>query len=298
MGTRTETLRAVELQGREYLEAATALLLAARGDDPLAGPLEAGEIQWRWAATEPAASRGTFWFDSGDVPVAAVLVAKEPGGSAAGGAVLDCELAWRPALDADVRAAAIAARIGAMPGQRVRVLVDEGETGLRRLLEEEGFRHDPEDDFVQLWQRPGAAPASAALPDGFRFDDRSCPADQPHHFAKRNGPRVADRLRETSLYRPDLDLCVRTDDGEVAAYGLCWLDPANRAGVFEPVRTEDAFKRRGLGRALLTEGIRRMLEAGADLIKVTCERGNPAALGLYDGVGFGNGIPILAYVRP
>lgn len=149
-----------------------------------------------------------------------------------------------------------------------------------------------------MWQRPTAPPPSRPLPAGMRFDDeRSRPADRPHHLTKRNGERVAERLRECSLYRPELDLCVRTESGEVAAYCLCWLDPTNGVGLFEPVRTEDAYQRRGIGRALLTEGIRRMMAPGASLIKVARARENEAARRLYASVGFADAFGELQYRR-
>ena len=297
------SLRVVDLAGRAFLDTATELLLRARGDDPMAGIYEAGDVQWWWKdEAGHAATRHTFWFDAEDQPVAALLVAETEPADGKPGRV-DADLFWRPSRDALVRERvlpdardrlAARSRASAWP---VSIYVDEGDADLRRRLEAAGFRGAPGDDMLQLAQRPERTPEPAPLPSGLSFaDDRARPTHQPHHLAKRNGEHVAIRLRECSLYRPDLDLCVRTDDGEVAAYCLCWLDPGNRVGLFEPVRTEDAYQRRGIGRAMMVEGIRRLMAHGATLIKVTSAANNDPAKRLYWSIGFAEAFAKLCYV--
>lgn len=82
----------------------------------------------------------------------------------------------------------------------------------------------------------------------------------------------------------------------MAAYCLCWLDAVNGVGLFEPVRTEDAWQRQGLGHALMTEGIRRLMGQGANLIKVSRDRSNHAAARLYTSVGFQEAHAKLRYI--
>ncbi|MDP9366259.1 MAG: GNAT family N-acetyltransferase [Chloroflexota bacterium] len=299
------SLRDVDLAGRAFLDTATELLLRARGDDPMVGIYEAGDVQWWWKdEAGHASTRHTFWLDAKGQPVAALLVAETAPAAGEPGRV-DADLFWRPSRDALVRERVLPAALDRLAARSrasawpVSTYVDERDADLRRRLEATGFRRAPGDDMLQLAQRPDRPPEPFPLPSGMSFaDDRARPADRPHHLAKRNGERVANRLRECSLYRPDLDLCVRTDDGEVAAYCLCWLDPGNRVGLFEPVRTEDAYQRRGIGWALMVEGIRRLIARGANLIKVSSAMGNEAAKGLYRGVGFVDAFAMLCYVGP
>jgi ribosomal protein S18 acetylase RimI-like enzyme len=102
----------------------------------------------------------------------------------------------------------------------------------------------------------------------------------------RNGPDVEERLRQTPLYRADLDLVVLDGDDRAAAYGLFWFDPETSTGLVEPMRTEDNHQRRGLARHVLTAGINLLADAGADRIKISYRQDNPAARALYTGVGF------------
>ena len=291
----------VDLVGRAFLDAVSALLLEARAEDPMAGLWEAGDVQWWWKDEGArASSRATCWLDAGGSPVACLLVAEEVARSDEPGRI-EADLVWRPSRDGAVRARVLPTAVDRLVGlgrggKVVSTYAHEGDGDLRGRLEAAGFRREPAGDMVQLWLGPGVPPDPVPLPDGMRFDDdRSRPADRPHHLAKRNGERVAERLGECSLYRRDLDLCVRTVAGEVAAYCLCWLDPGNGVGLFEPVRTEEAYQRRGIGRALMIEGIRRLMVAGATLVKVTSAASNDAAKALYRGVGFAPAFGKLCY---
>jgi ribosomal protein S18 acetylase RimI-like enzyme len=94
------------------------------------------------------------------------------------------------------------------------------------------------------------------------------------------------RLRRAPYYRPDLDLVAVSPDGEFAAYCICWYDPATHIGEFEPVGTRAAYRRRGLGKALMFEGQRRLRALGARTAIVYTNGDNIPAIPLYQSAGF------------
>ncbi len=91
-------------------------------------------------------------------------------------------------------------------------------------------------------------------------------------------------IQSAPLYRRDLDLVALTPDGAVASFCTVWFDDVNRVGVFEPVGTAPAHQRRGLGKVVMTEGLRRLKRMGARLAFVSSY--SAAAGALYDSMGF------------
>ncbi len=60
----------------------------------------------------------------------------------------------------------------------------------------------------------------------------------------------------------------------------------NAVGLFEPVDTHPDFQRKGLGKAVMAEGMRRMKAAGMRRAIVGFDPNNVAALALYTSLGF------------
>jgi ribosomal protein S18 acetylase RimI-like enzyme len=140
--------------------------------------------------------------------------------------------------------------------------------------------------LVEARLNADARPAISPLHEDYRLASRLDTTPRPHHMIERGGPDVETRLRQTSLYRPDLDLVVHDSGESVAAYGLFWFDPETATGLVEPMRTEDDHQRRGLARHVLTTGIDLLAGTGATRIKICFDPENPASKSLYLSVGF------------
>ncbi len=57
-------------------------------------------------------------------------------------------------------------------------------------------------------------------------------------------------------------------NGEYAAFCTIWFDDVTRSAYFEPVGTAPQHQRRGLGKAVMCEGLRRLKRMGATLALV------------------------------
>jgi mycothiol synthase len=75
-------------------------------------------------------------------------------------------------------------------------------------------------------------------------------------------------IQNAPLYRRDLDIVAVAPDGSIAAFCTVWFDDVTRSGVFEPVATVPAHQRRGLGKAVMAEGLRRLKRMGAVVASV------------------------------
>jgi len=106
------------------------------------------------------------------------------------------------------------------------------------------------------------------------------------------------RLMRLPGYHRDLDVVAVAPDGVVAAYVNGWIDPVNRIGDFGPVGARPAYRRQGLTRAVLLEGLRRMQARGMDRVCVSTGESNTPAIRLYESVGFRIVNKYLDYIRP
>lgn len=89
-------------------------------------------------------------------------------------------------------------------------------------------------------------------------------------------------VQRCPLYRRDLDLIAVDPNGELAAFATVWYDDVTRTGYFEPVGTLSNHQRKGLGKAIMTEGLHRLRRMGA--IHATVAGYSEAARALYASV--------------
>ncbi|HEY3476707.1 MAG TPA: GNAT family N-acetyltransferase [Anaerolineales bacterium] len=132
-------------------------------------------------------------------------------------------------------------------GYAVRALGDESELPARSWLSWKAFHADEPDERYQGWEW------------------------------YRNIQRVP-------LYRRDLDIVAVAPDGELAAFCTVWFDDVTRMAVFEPVGTHPNHQKRGLGKAVMSEGLRRAQRLGATLATVSSY--SKGAHALYESMGF------------
>jgi ribosomal protein S18 acetylase RimI-like enzyme len=103
-------------------------------------------------------------------------------------------------------------------------------------------------------------------------------------------------MRLPGYYR-DLDVVAVAPDGVIAAYVNGWIDPVNRIGDFGPVGARLAYRRQGLTRAALLEGLRRMKGRGMDRMCISTGVSNTPAIRLYESIGFKIVNKYLEYVK-
>lgn len=93
-------------------------------------------------------------------------------------------------------------------------------------------------------------------------------------------------LKTAPDYDPALDILVQADDGTLVANCICWRDDQCRIGSFEPVGTHSHYRRRGLARLAVHEGLRRLKECGMRYGRVSTAHFNVPAIATYAACGF------------
>jgi GNAT superfamily N-acetyltransferase len=282
--------------GLEYLENATTLLRRARNAHPTAGSLEAADLHWWWRTPRTTdAVPQLFWFDDLGRPQAAVIATDWGDGIA-------LDPIFMPGATPEWVTHVITrglAHVRALGFETADIVIDRADTVLHDVLASHGFAATQAGvlHVVCAWLDADARPAVSPLAPGYSVASRADTLQRPHHLIHRNGAEVETRLRQTSLYRPELDLLILDAQDNVAAYTLCWFDPHTATGLVEPMRTEENHQQRGLARHLLTTGIARLAQAGARRIKICFGPDNAAAKGLYLSVGFTPAMQTVIMVR-
>jgi mycothiol synthase len=109
------------------------------------------------------------------------------------------------------------------------------------------------------------------------------------------------RTLRAPQYIPELDLVAVAPDGRLAAFCICWLsqhshdENGSNQGQVEPMGVHPDFQRRGLGRAILLEGLRRLREHGALTAFVDSDGENDPSRLLYESAGFRVASTVLKY---
>jgi mycothiol synthase len=203
-------------------------------------------------------------------------------------------LAW-----ADGRARQILGTPGGQPAWFVNVFAGQGDR--IRDLEQAGFASQAnvgEDSWSKvLMLRSAQAPvADCALPAGVAIrplageNEVGAYVDLQRVVFESKNMTVGWRSRtlRQPQYAPDLDLVAVAPDGGLVAFCICWLDQDTdqASGQVEPLGVHPDWRKSGLGRAILSEGLRRLQAHGASRIYVKTDNYRNAALELYESAGF------------
>jgi mycothiol synthase len=92
---------------------------------------------------------------------------------------------------------------------------------------------------------------------GFHENDINVARDNRDH------PEWYHHIQSAPLYRRDLDIIAVASDGSICSFCTIWFDDVTRTAYCEPVATVPAHQRRGLGKAVMIEGLHRLKRMGA-----------------------------------
>jgi ribosomal protein S18 acetylase RimI-like enzyme len=185
--------------------------------------------------------------------------------------------------------------------EATKAVAFEDDEEARAILARHGFTKSGRSIHLNHREVPDA-PTPPPLPDGFRYRTVA-PDDVAERVAIHRDVWAPSRVTESSYrnvmaewpYRGSLDCVVEAPDGRFASYVLVWPDDANGVGLFEPVGTRAEHRRRGLGAAVCTYGLKRLHEEGMRRVVVGCE--SLPACRLYESIGFRRSWTVASYAR-
>ncbi len=231
---------------------------------------------WRWhliptCETTPM-EQMTFLWETADGKLAAILHATDPGE-----AFHHIHPDFR-SFDLESRMYAVAEEhlsgVDAAGRRRLLTLADEGDHLRVEVLEARGYVQ--RDVTVHHWMRDldgplPEAPASdgytiRSMGDAREYESRAWASWRAFHADEPDdgfgGGDWFANLQSAPLYRRDLDIVAEAPNGEIAAFATIFYEDVNRSAVCVLVGTAAEHWRRGLGKAVLTEGFRRLQSVG------------------------------------
>ncbi|MFP3952430.1 MAG: GNAT family N-acetyltransferase [Candidatus Bathyarchaeia archaeon] len=139
------------------------------------------------------------------------------------------------------------------------------------------------------------APISAyELPEGFSvrsatpedFDEIAVCIRQVFGHGEWFTEEILEETARASFYHQDLDLVVVDEGGKIVSFCTFRFDPPSGITELEPMGTIEEYRCRGIGRALLCEGFRRLRSYNPSLLYIGGAADTPAANRLYYVTGF------------
>ena len=231
-------------------------------------------------------------FDAAGAPAGYAVLTREPaigrgaleiqgGGTHRGGGAGD-------ALLREAAARARAANLGVL-----HVDVPESDEARQRAFAERGWRHARTHLHLRMERASrvdAALPADVAPGHAEREDAEEIAALQNAAFAGSWGyaPNTAEEIayRVFDLHaRPDRVVTLRDAESE-ALIAYCWSRLDGKRGIVGMVGVAPERQGQGLGRAVTGAGVNDLIDLGAETLEITVDSENPAAIRVYESLGF------------
>lgn len=105
------------------------------------------------------------------------------------------------------------------------------------------------------------------------------PDDEPN-----TQPSTGFNMENAPMFNPKLEIMTQDKDGSLSSFCVVWYDEKLKIGMFEPVCTRVNYRKKGLGKQMIIEGLRRLKESGAE--KAYVESFGENRRRFYNKVGF------------
>lgn len=299
--------------GLDDLRLMQAILTSGKLLKPASG-IHPGDLEW-WMfygdAETDLTQRTRLWYTDGiEAPIAWTFCSPEK---------LDYDFAIHPDWHSSSAVGEIIDRMAAYLAEHATTLPTPEDGKLRQIttyafaddtgriaaLESRGYHS--QDAFTCFFRDLNNPLPEIVLPDGYRFldamrDDLADGRAEAHFSAfspgsKMTGARYRHFMSAPS-YNPETDIVVLNAAGLPVAYAMGWLDHDSKVGVFEPVGTHQDYHRKGLGRATMREGMRRMKARGMRYATVNTGAKSEDNIAFYLNAGFERVNDLMRFVKP
>jgi predicted N-acetyltransferase YhbS len=187
--------------------------------------------------------------------------------------------------------------------ERLVIFVNEADLAMQHLAAGRGYVKDVAyREVTSRYMLSGGVP-EVALAEGFHLQSLA----EENDLRKINrvlwrgfnhqGPPPEEEIegrkkaQEAPNFRHDLTIVAVAPNGDYVSFCGIWYVPENRLTYVEPVATDPDFRRMGLGKAVVLEGIRRTVPLGSEVAWVGSEQK------FYEAIGFTKSYRAEAWIK-
>ena len=177
--------------------------------------------------------------------------------------------------------------------EKIRIHTIEGNSVRELLLSELGYKKG--ETFMYLRLRPVDLPVpDVGCPESYEirsvkgrsdYDQLARVTRLVFGHGEWFNAEIYEGITRCSFYKQDLDLVAVAPNGTFASFCTFRMDPISQITNLEPVGTHPNYRKLGLAKALIFEGLRRAMTYNPALFYVGAAN-TPAANQLYDSVGY------------
>ena len=159
---------------------------------------------------------------------------------------------------------------GTLNKPTINIWCRNGDTYRELLLQKRGYKKQTAVDYLN-WRDLDTPLQELKMPDGYTLhnmvseeglDLQQKITRMTAAFDSEPYPvEIYRNMQRAPSYRKDFDLYTTDSEGNVTSFCTIWYDEELNIGCFEPVGTDAAHRRKGLGKATLNAGLRLLKQA-------------------------------------
>jgi ribosomal protein S18 acetylase RimI-like enzyme len=182
-----------------------------------------------------------------------------------------------------------------LSGKKIYFIVEEGDTIREELLERRGYENKGVCEHNRILPEYFEV-LNITLPEGYKLRHvdiekdfekyRAVQGSVFSHCGENMTIEAARIYSQSEHYHPERDVVAVAPDGSFAAFATGRMDPVSKLAEVEPVGVHPNHRRKGLGKAVVLECIKRLQKHGAKAIVILGAASTEGATHLYDSLGF------------
>ena len=196
-------------------------------------------------------------------------------------------------------------RIDSNKSETLRIISVEGNKSREKLLRKFGYQREEIAGYIRVRHLDSPIP-EFSCPKGFKIRNIEDLSDYTQVAALIRlifghgewfNTGILEEIAESSFYKKELDLVAVEPDGKIVSFCTFRMDPASKITNLEPMGTHPDYRRLGLAKALITEGLKRTMMFKPSLFYIGGAANTPAANQLYETTGYTEKLAEICWIK-